>query len=382
MPIPIPPDFDYKKEMIDPNEIIVRDVLGLNVENWAKFRYTIGVGTKTEHLQGPSISDNIKDAYRELGKCHYEVVCSLGYCKFALLSISFGNDFISSMSLRDFYFHGGALLDNLSRLVHITNVPNAASATEGRNGDLVRRVIDRGKLVNPNRQDIAPHVGRYTPHLNSNLIVEFSAVRNAFAHYWRIPIDNGQWPRDQLRDKAFAWPYDDPGYKNYSGWTPVGHILDEHMKELEYVQNAVFGLLLNGITTFETNNSVSIVSVPPKLDRDKSMYNLFGRLREELPLGIKPQLTDQGGFLAVRLQSDKNSDPKYPRFRITIWCGTSALRISRRQLGFMATEGAVQRRVPYTSPDINGDVTKALQELINQEQDRPMKFRQSPPGQS
>jgi hypothetical protein len=99
MAIPIPSDFDYKKEMIDPNELIVRDFFGSNVENWAKFRYAIGVGTKTYHLQGPSISDDLKDAYRELGKCHYEVVCSLGYCKFAVVSIQFGDGFVKDKSL-------------------------------------------------------------------------------------------------------------------------------------------------------------------------------------------------------------------------------------------------------------------------------------------
>ncbi len=260
MAISIPPDFDHKKELIDPNEIVVRDVFGSNVENWAKFRYIIAVGTKTEHLQGTSISDNLKDSYRELGKCHYEVVCSLGYCNFALLGMHFGNHFVIDKSIKDFYFHGGAMLDNLSRLVYIVNVPDAASAREGKNSrQLLRRMIDRGKLVNPQRKDVAPHVRSYMPYLNSQLIDEFSQVRNAFAHYWRIPIDNGRWPRNQLGDKAFAWPYDDDRYQQYSGWKPVEVIVGEHMQELERVQDGVFALLVNDVARFENNNNVTIV---------------------------------------------------------------------------------------------------------------------------
>jgi hypothetical protein len=257
MAIPIPPDFDYRKEHIDDYEILVRDVFGLNVENWAKFRYAIGVGTDPARLQGSSISDDLKDAYRELGKCHYEVVLSLGYCNVALLEISFGNSFVGRKSIKDFYFHGGALLDNLSRIIYIINEPNAVSANmkRDRTGDYVRRAIDRTTLVRRH----ATHISMYITHIDSPTIDEFSMVRNAMAHYWAIPFDNGQWPRDQLRDKAFAWPSHEPKYTTYTGWTPFQVILNEHFKELIKAQDAVFGLLVNDIAKFETNNSVTIV---------------------------------------------------------------------------------------------------------------------------
>jgi hypothetical protein len=67
-----------------------------------------------------------------------------------------------------------------------------------------------------------------------------------------------EWPRDQLSHKAFAWPYHDPLFLNYSGWTAIPIILKEHIEELIRSQDATFGLLLNDIAKFETNNGVTI----------------------------------------------------------------------------------------------------------------------------
>jgi hypothetical protein len=129
MAIQIPPDFDYRKEKdLDIGEVTARDVFGLNVENWARFRYSIAVGNESLCLKGISISEDVKDAYRELGKCQNEVVSSLAYCRFSLVPIPFGNLFVVQKSIKDFYFHGGAFLDNLSRIIYIINIPDAASA--------------------------------------------------------------------------------------------------------------------------------------------------------------------------------------------------------------------------------------------------------------
>jgi hypothetical protein len=255
MPIPIPPDFDYRKEVLDVTELTARDAFQLKIENWAKFRYAIAVGNESSHLCG-GISADIKEAYRELGKCHHEVVCSLAYCKLAQFDMMLGNLFVLQKAIKDFYFHGGALLDNLSRIIYIISIPDAASANtkKDKTGDLIRRVIGRGRLLRDYRSDIGP----YLPHINSSLIDEFVSVRNTFAHYWKIPFVDLNWPRDQLRDKAFAWPYDEPAYDSYSGWQPIGEIVQDHFQELERAQDAIFGLLLNDIAKFEVNNGVTI----------------------------------------------------------------------------------------------------------------------------
>ncbi len=88
---------------------------------------------------------------------------------------------------------------------------------------------------------------------------EPQAAKNRESALWRIPVKDGQWPRDRLRDTAFAWPTHEPKYESYTGWTPVQVILNEHFQELTKAQDAVFGLLVNDIAKLETNNSVTIV---------------------------------------------------------------------------------------------------------------------------
>ncbi len=229
MPRPIPSDFDYRKEHLDINEQVVRDAFGLNVDNWARFRYAINVGNNSSNLQGPSISDDIKAAYRELGKCHHEVVSSLGYCRYSLLPIPFGNLFVIQKAIKDFYFHGGALLDNLSRIIYIINIPTAASEKTKR-GEFIRHAMDRGILL----RDHSAQIGPFIAHIKSSLIDEFSSTRNIIAHYWMIPFrgDQMEWPRDQLKDKALAWHYDESKYHAYSGWQSCSAIIEDHFREL------------------------------------------------------------------------------------------------------------------------------------------------------
>jgi hypothetical protein len=225
----------------------------MNVENWAKFRYAINIGTDPCHLQGNSISEEVKSAFRELGKGHYEVVCSLGYCNLTLLDLMLGSPFVFHKAVKDFYFHGGVLLDNISRLIFIINIPNAASDKD-KNGALMRHKIDRSSLAN----NYSKHITSYIPHISNPLIIEFTSLRNAFAHYWRIPMINGQWPRDQLRDKALAW-HNEPQFKIYSNWQDIIAIMKEHFEELKRSQDAIFGKLLKDIAKFESCYGVSII---------------------------------------------------------------------------------------------------------------------------
>jgi hypothetical protein len=253
--VPIPADFDYLKEQIDISEHAARDAFHFNVENWARFRWTIAVGNESSHLSGTSISDDVKAAYRELGKCHHEVVSSLAYCGLSLIPLPFANLFVIQKAVKDFYFHGGALLDNLSRLIYVVNVAAAASAKSKKG--YVRHEMHRSQLI----RDHSADVPNYIPHINSLMIQEFVSTRNAVAHYWKIPFRGAdlQWPRDQLKDKAFAWHYDEAEYHKYTGWTPMADIINEHLRELEKAQNEIFGLLVADIAVFEKNNGVQIV---------------------------------------------------------------------------------------------------------------------------
>lgn len=256
MGVVIPADFDYRKELLNYNELVIRDVFRLKVENWTKFRFSINVGTETTHLAGRNVSDEAKDAYLCLGKCHYEVVCSLGYAYKAFQDAHIGNPFICEKAIKEFYFHGGVLLDILSRIVFIINIPDSHSA-KNRTGAYAKHLIDRGELLKKHRTYIAD----YLRFLESSLILEFVNIRNSMAHYWRIPNkDNTMWPRSELQHRrAFAWPYDEADFQNYTDWQPVARIIGEHFTELEHVQNEIFGLLIRDIPKFEKNIDATII---------------------------------------------------------------------------------------------------------------------------
>ena len=87
MAIPIHSDFDFKTKSLDINETFIRDELGLNIDHWARFRHAIHIGINANNLRskhGAQVTENVKSAYRELGKSHYEVVTSLGYVVLSL----------------------------------------------------------------------------------------------------------------------------------------------------------------------------------------------------------------------------------------------------------------------------------------------------------
>lgn len=257
MGIAIPPNFDYRKELLNYNELVIRDVFRLKVENWTKFRFSIHVGTETTNLTGENVSEESKDAYLCLGKCHYEVVCSLGYAYKAFQDAHIENPFICEKAIKEFYFHGGALLDILSRIVFIMNIPDS-HLTKNKRGMYDKHLIDRGTLINNKHKT---HIADYLPFFESGLILELINVRNSMAHYWRIPNMNGtMWPRSELKKtKAFAWPYDELDFNNYTDWQSITQIIKEHFAELESVQNDIFGLLIRDIPKFEKIAGVTII---------------------------------------------------------------------------------------------------------------------------
>lgn len=78
MVLQLPTNFDVSTQELDVNETFIRDELKLRIENWAQFRYLIHVGNDANNLYSPQpISKEKKEAYRELGKPHYEVIVSL-----------------------------------------------------------------------------------------------------------------------------------------------------------------------------------------------------------------------------------------------------------------------------------------------------------------
>lgn len=255
----IPSTFDCKKELLDPYESYIRDTFQLNIEEWAKFRWIINCGVDHKNISGKNASDkNVIESYIELGKCNYEVICSLGFCKVALNEYAkYTDSFSGQKAIKDFYFHTGAVLDNLSRIIFIVTIPDAASKTT-KSGTRIRHKIDRGELLRDYRTQLPCN---YHSHLTSNAIEEIVNVRNIVTHYWKIPQCNRRWPRSELgSNKTLAWPYSEPDYANYSDWTPISDILEEHLNSLVEVQNNIYEFLVSDIGNFEKNNGIIIKS--------------------------------------------------------------------------------------------------------------------------
>ena len=150
MVLHIPADFNARTQQLDVNETFIRDELNLQIENWARFRHTINIGNDASNLHSVQpVSGDIQEAYRELGKSHYEVITSLGCIKLSLEEIKkcpLLHRLQFKKSVKDFYFHSGCLLDNLARLIYIINDANSATATNRRG--FIRHWVDWGSLNN------------------------------------------------------------------------------------------------------------------------------------------------------------------------------------------------------------------------------------------
>jgi hypothetical protein len=260
MAIPIPSDFDFRTIPLDENETLIRDALGLNIDHWARFRHAIGVGLDAANLRGKygvPVTENIKSAYRELGKSHYEVVTSLGYIALSLALARNGQEnlLMFQKSCKDFYFHAGCLLDNLARLIYILNDPNSANKIDTRYRDFKRHVIGWGQLKG------------YPGHnraMRSEKLRGIKNIRNCLTHSWKIPFkldqrDRMYWPLAVRSAKSFLWPYDESEFKHrYRKWVPIVPMMESDLGFLERFQDERFKRLIKDISRFERSNKVEI----------------------------------------------------------------------------------------------------------------------------
>jgi hypothetical protein len=258
--IPIPDEFDVNKLPLDVFETYFRDALHIDMTNWAKFRYTIRIGNHADCLYPMSetvvISENIKEAYRELAKSHYAVIRSLGWAKLSLIFTDEKvlNFVMQEKSQRDFYFYLGRLLDNLARLIYIVN--DADSPTN----QSMRHWIDWGTFVKK-----CNYPG-YIRIQQSKRIKEIKNIRNALTHGWAVPqrgnILTGPifWPIAIRYSRDFLWWYDekDELRKRYRKWVPAKQIMYEDYAYMERFQSKVFAKLTRDVRRFEKNHGVEI----------------------------------------------------------------------------------------------------------------------------
>lgn len=258
MALEIPDNFDVYAEKLDVNETFIRDTLNLQIENWARFRYTIHVGNEASNLHSANpIPNEVKAAYRELAKSHYEVVTSLGCAAVSLEMVtqSLGiHPIVFKKSVKDFYFHTGCLLDNLARLIYIINDPKSATETN-RRGFLVRHWVDWGSL-----RDYAG----YARLKRSRHLREIINIRNNLTHSWSCPVVFGNniphWPLAIRRKRNHPWLYDERDIlrQRYRRWLPLLPMLNSDLEFVEQFQDTVFGKLVRDVKRFEQTHGVEI----------------------------------------------------------------------------------------------------------------------------
>ncbi len=263
----IPADFDVFNELIDVNEQIIRDVLKVKVNNWAKFRYSIYAGNSSDVLESnSSIDNNIRNAFIELAKSHYEVVNSLGYAKLSLNYIENVDKsksdylFLSFKWLKEFYIHVGSIFDNLARLIYILNSPDSATATKGNSLRLVRHWTDWNEIK---QKKIFPH---YNSFFNNQTLEEILLIRNNYVHNWRAPfIINSNTleiflPVEIRNDRNYPWPYEEINELNnkYKNFKSLFDFLNEDFSFVEDCQDKIFDLLIADLITFENNYNIKI----------------------------------------------------------------------------------------------------------------------------
>jgi hypothetical protein len=270
MAVKIPNSFDFRKEKLDSRETFIRDQLKLNIENWARFRYTIHVGNDASCLQskvGP-VDQDVRQTYIELGKSHYEVVTSLGCVKLSFDGIEgLASPEILEFKkyIKDFYFHAGCLLDNLARLIYIVNDPNSAKETRSIGWDGGRLVIPMRHWIDWGGLRSRSYPG-YNRLKQSARLREIIKIRNSITHSWSPPggLDTRTgvyyWPLAARKKRDLYWPYEEEGLMRarYRKWVPLIPMMRDDFVFLEGLQDQVFGKLVSDIQKFEDNHGIII----------------------------------------------------------------------------------------------------------------------------
>ncbi len=262
----IPPNFDVNKEALDSNELVIRDTLKVKIVNWAKFRFSIYAGNSSDVLLSPNPIDNdVKQAFIELAKSHYEVVNSIGYAKFSLSELQTFDKakldylFRINKGLKEFYIHLGSVFDNLARLIFILNI--ADSATQKKGSRLIRHWIDWPQLSKEYS------FSKHSSIINNQILNEILVLRNNYIHNWRsvIFIDSKTgdlFLSNQIRaDRNYLWHYEESAefnskYRN--DLKPLIQFMTDDFNFVENCQNTIFEQLIFDLSIFETNYNLKI----------------------------------------------------------------------------------------------------------------------------
>ncbi|MFA6557680.1 MAG: hypothetical protein WCT03_14785 [Candidatus Obscuribacterales bacterium] len=243
---------------------------------WQKFRYVVNSAANTSIMKWKataSPSNDVQEALLEIGKSHHEAISSLVFLRMCLDDTNEVDALSLKRNVKQFYFHAGCLLDNLSRLIFIICDPDSptkdhrSAKTATGKKIRVRRFIDWGSLKSYDRSQ--PHYSAYSKDIRSKTTTEIVNVRNSLTHSWQ-PIFNDQkiegrvaWPKAVRYKRDFYWGLDitEAKYvrKEYKGWLAVKDMMSKDFAYLEKLQARTFKQLSSDVLTFESRFDFEII---------------------------------------------------------------------------------------------------------------------------
>lgn len=305
---------EYKRHTtLNEEEKYIRDRLNVDLSGWAAFRHRINCGSDERHIkfQPHQSSKSKKEAYLDLGKTHYEVVCSLGFAKQNLktikaIRVTYKNGQPEPASYlrflkqsKEFYFHLGCVLDNLARLIYILRDPDSPTrmadsskpkllpakagkkarhkARKWKQKELMRRFmafgasglkaeIDAEKKAIKAKTATKPY--KYAPYafVSDSEVDQVAYVRHFLTHVWSPPrkIDRTtgivSWPKEIWTQRVYVWPHARLESKAHAKLTYVKatDMMQRDFKVIEKFQNSVFDKLSTHVAQFETNLGCTI----------------------------------------------------------------------------------------------------------------------------
>jgi hypothetical protein len=267
-----PTNYDYRHDVLDPEELYARDAARLDVEYWAKFRFAIGIGhynEQTKPIKGEGLNETVIDSYRELGKAHYQAITNLAEAHLSLTLARFTfppsnllNHTMFDKSVADFYYHLGAVLDALARLIYNLCAPDAATHTEKFEGEkvLLRRRINFYILRAESRGVLKgkPAEWGFADFTGHPIVSEIVNIRDVLTHVYKIPSRDWKWPEEAKRQQWLAWPHGEEEFHDYDFKDLIVEVMRKHLDAFIEIFNDIFGRLIERIPTWEANNRVVI----------------------------------------------------------------------------------------------------------------------------
>ncbi len=265
---PIPADFDLASQQLDRNEVYARDTLGITMENWARFRHAVAVGTHSENVHptsGGSVSSEVKSMYCDIGRNHYDYICSLAAANEIYTSGNYGPTAPPLHHHRlctGFYNNLGSALDALSRIVYIIAVPDAPTAVNNQ-GRLRRHLTDWTRCGREGGQVLQG----FEPIMTSGSVDAMRNVRNQLTHGWmpiaRIgPSHVLEWPQEVTSHRDLPWPHDPDEraalVQTVTTWVDWPTLFGQHYSDVETVGELIFQECVNQIPNFETAHRIDI----------------------------------------------------------------------------------------------------------------------------